>query len=130
MLGFKPSGLESGGFEARAVEAADGRSVRELREAHFTSAEILGSGAFTFKELRAGSVPAGELKELGCTVRDLRPYGLPELRRCGFSAAECVESKLYKTAELRAGGFGVADLRLAAISAAELKSAGCRTVPP
>lgn len=54
LLGFKPRQMETGGYPSRYLQATDGRSVKELRDASFTCQELRDSGGFTFEELRAG----------------------------------------------------------------------------
>ena len=101
LLGHKPKALESTwGYQPRVIEAADGRSVRELRAANFTCKELLESGGFTMRELKVGGFKADELRAIGCSVKDLRPYSVSELRAGGFEAFECKASCLFAIGEV------------------------------
>lgn len=124
LLDLKPKDLEAGGFETRVVQAADGRSIQELRQANFTCKDLVDSGSFTIRELKLGGFKAVELKAVGCTAGQLRPFNPTELRSGGFTAGECKTAGCFKVSELKLGGYAAWEMRAAGYEAYELKAVG------
>ena len=148
-LGFPDEELEEAGFTRRAVEAVDGRSVRELKDpprestpqypnppsnASYSVAELKEYG-FVSSELR-GIYTVKDIKEQGFSLEELRAGGFPEhavlavdgrstkeLRKAGYVAA--VLRKIgFVLYELAAGDYTATELKQALYGALELKEVG------
>ena len=84
-LGFSDLELEEGGFSRRAVEAVNGRSVRELKE--------------------SGGYLVAELREYGYVVHDLRGvYTVKDIKDHGFSLDELLKGGMPEHAVLAVNG--------------------------
>lgn len=114
-LGFTPSELKAGFFEAR-----------ELHEAGFSAAALKDLG-YLPKDLHAAEISVSEMKSLAYTARELREggytaqqmrnaqaYTLPELKEGRYKAVDLGEAG-YLIPDLRAAGFTALDLRKAMI---------------
>jgi len=144
-LGFSAKELEEAGFTRRAVEAVDGRSVRELKEdggyqvrelkeygyvvadlrTIYTVKDIKDQG-YSFDELRAGGMPEHVVLAVdGRSTKELRGarYQAKVLRKIGFHLEELADGGFTAT-ELKAAGYGADHLRMVGFTAEALRVAG------
>lgn len=104
-LGFSAEELEEAGFSRRAVEAVDGRSVRDLKE--------------------FGAYEVSELREYGYVVADLRGiYTVKDMKDQGYSLDELLEGGIPDHAVLAVDGRSTRELRKAGYLAKILKKVG------
>ena len=144
-LGFSDAELEEAGFARRAVEAVDGRSVRELkeyggyqvaelREYGYVAAELRGvytvkdikDQGYSLDELREGGIPEHAVLAVnGRSSRELRSDGYASkiLRKIGFELEELARGD-YTATELRQARFGPDELRSVGFTAGALRVAG------
>ncbi|CAJ1422016.1 unnamed protein product [Effrenium voratum] len=120
--GFKPSELQSLGFEAPKLLKAF--TLQEVAALDLDAAALRASGC-SAEQLRADFSPV-ELRAAGFSAKELLPLGLSlqELRDMGCNAAE-LRAAGFNAAELRQRCFSFEQLKYAGFSASELYEAGC-----
>ena len=134
-LEFSDEELEEAGFSRRAVEAVNGRSVRELKEVGLYEVAELREYGYLVADLR-GIYTVKDIKDQGFSLDELREGGMPEhavLAVDGRSTKELRKAE-YKAAilrkigfllfELAEGGYTASELKVARYGAEELKEVG------
>ena len=134
-LGFPDQELEDAGFTRRAVEAVNGRPVRELKEIGAYTVTELREYGFVVKELR-GIYTVKDIKDQGFSLDEIRAGGMPEhavlavdgrstaqLRKAGY-VAKILRKVGFHLPELAKGDYSATELKHARYGAEELRGVG------
>jgi hypothetical protein len=118
--GFSTEGMMIAGYSAKELVAAGCGYIYICFRLHVSSICLVT--LLSVRSMRAASFTAAQLLEAGCTLNALRGggYSLQQLRLCGFSASDLVRECDSSTVELRAAGYSAADCIASGITVSDM----------